>query len=74
MEVIKDLRGHLINQRYKLDTKLGAGTYGKVWAGQDILTNKQIVIKFMQDHKAWSMEKETMDYLHLSPIMKSREH
>lgn len=35
----------LINNRYKLQTKIGEGAFGQVYVGMDTETNEQVAVK-----------------------------
>lgn len=44
--------GELVGGRYRLDSKLGSGEMGAVWAAQDTSLNRQVAVKLLHAHLA----------------------
>ena len=53
--VIMKLKGHILNDRFKIKESLSEGAFGKVYSGYDTLeriegVKKPIIVKFSQHH------------------------
>ena len=58
IEVIEDISTLVIQNRYKLEKKIGEGTFGHIYSGLDLMDvineygqYRQIIFKFTQDHE-----------------------
>lgn len=48
--------GLLLEDRYRLDSRIAAGGMGEVWRGSDLMLRRRVAIKLLLPEYAWEAE------------------